>query len=131
LSIRYYEVSIDSLKDQLKIVLEKLHNLVIAVLFGSVLKRRMVRDIDVGVYFQPREDLKDIINLAGILEDEIRIPVDIVPLQKLPPKLRLKVLLDGVQLIVRDNNLYWVLVSQALGEVSDMELKNRLRSYII
>jgi predicted nucleotidyltransferase len=131
LSIRYYEVSIDSLKDQLKIVLEKLHNLVIAVLFGSVLKRRMVRDIDVGVYFQPREDLKDIINLAGILEDEIRIPIDIVPLQKLPPKLRLKVLLDGVQLIVRDNNLYWVLVSQALGEVSDMELKNRLRSYII
>jgi predicted nucleotidyltransferase len=91
LSIRYYEVSIDFLKDQLKIVLEKLHNLVIAVLFGSVLKRRMVRDIDVGVYFHPEEDLKDIINLAGILEDEIRIPVDVIPLQK-PPKLRLRVL---------------------------------------
>ena len=41
MSIRYYEVSIDFLKDQLKIVLEKLHNLVIAVLFGSVLKRRI------------------------------------------------------------------------------------------
>jgi predicted nucleotidyltransferase len=51
----------------------------------------MVRDIDVGVYFHPEEDLKDIINLAGILEDEIRIPVDVISLQK-PPKLRLKVL---------------------------------------
>jgi predicted nucleotidyltransferase len=91
LSIRYYDVSIDSLKDQLKIVLEKLHNLVIAVLFGSVLKRRMVRDIDVGVYFHPEEDLKDIINLAGILEDEIRIPVDVSHFRS-PPKLRLKVL---------------------------------------
>jgi hypothetical protein len=44
LSIGYYEVSIDSLTDLLRAALEKLPDLVIAVLFGSVLMRNLVRE---------------------------------------------------------------------------------------
>jgi len=132
LSIRYYEVSIDSLTDQLRNALEKLPTLMIAVLFGSVLRMNLVRDIDVGIYFRSEEDLGDIIDLAGILEDMLGLPVDVVPLRRAPPKLRLKALLEGVRLVVRDNQLYWMLAAQALSEAWDMELKlaeiNRSRS---
>ena len=128
--ITYYEVSVDTLTERLKPFLEKLPNLEIAVLFGSVLRREFVRDIDIGVYFRPEEDLRNLIKLAGLIEDELGIPVDITPLQRAPPKLRLKALLNGVRLIVRDNSLYWRLASQALAEASDIELKNRPESRV-
>ncbi len=123
MSIRYYEVSIDSLTYQLRNALEKLPNLMIAVLFGSVLRMNLVRDIDVGIYFRSEEDLGDIIDLAGTLEDMLGLPVDVVPLRRAPPKLRLKALLEGVRLVVRDKQLYWMLAAQALSEAWDMELK--------
>jgi len=53
LRITYHEISVDSLINRLKPLLEKLPNLEIAVLFGSVLRRELVRDLDVGVYFRP------------------------------------------------------------------------------
>ena len=123
MSIQYYEVSIDSVVDKLKAALEKLPNLVIAVLFGSALRRKYVRDVDVAVYFSSEESLRDIIDLSSKLEGELGLPVDVVPLRKAPPKLRVKVLLNGVRLVVRDNNLYWLLAGQAFSEASDMELK--------
>jgi predicted nucleotidyltransferase len=125
LSITYYEVSLESVVDKLKATLEKLPNLVIAVLFGSALRRRYVRDVDVAVYFHSEESLRDIIDLTSRLEEELKLPVDVVPLREAPPKLRVKILLDGIKLVVRDNNLYWLLAGQALSEASDMELKYR------
>jgi predicted nucleotidyltransferase len=47
LSITYYEVSVDMLVDRLRAVLGGRPELVIAVLFGSVLRRKLVRDVDV------------------------------------------------------------------------------------
>jgi hypothetical protein len=61
--------------------------------------------------------------LTCFVEDEFGLPVDIVPLRRAPPRMRLKALLNGVVLVVRDNNLYWLLVSQALAEATDMETK--------
>jgi hypothetical protein len=49
-------------------------------------------------------------------------------LRRAPPKLRLKALLDGVRIVVRDNRLYWTLTGQALSEAWDMELKLGERS---
>ena len=123
MSIRYYEVSVDSIVNKLRTVLERLPDLAVAVLFGSVLRRRFVRDVDVGVYFRSEESLRDIIDLAGMLEDELGLAVDVVPLRRAPPKLRLKALLDGVRLVVRDSRLYWLLVSHAFSEAADVELK--------
>ena len=125
MSIAYYEVSLESVVDKLKSTLEKLPNLVIAVLFGSAVRRRYVRDVDVAVYFSSEESLREIIDLSSRLEEELKLPVDVVPLREATPKLRVKILLDGIRLVVMDSNLYWLLASQALSEASDMELKYR------
>jgi predicted nucleotidyltransferase len=125
LSITYYEVSLESVVDRLKSSLERLPNLVIAVLFGSALRRRRVRDVDVAVYFSSEESLREIVDLSSRLEEELKLPVDVVPLREATPKLRVKILLDGIRLVVRDSNLYWLLASQAFSEASDMELKYR------
>ena len=125
MSITYYEVSLESVVDKLKSTLERLPNLVIAVLFGSALRRRYIRDVDVAVYFSSEESLKDIIDLTSRLEEELKLPVDVVPLRETPPKLRVKILLDGIRLVVRDSNLYWLLAGQALSEALDTELKRR------
>lgn len=53
------------------------------------------------------------------------MPVDLIPLTEAPPKLRLKALLEGVKLVVRDKKLYWKLVSEVLSEKEDMEIKLR------
>jgi predicted nucleotidyltransferase len=90
LSITYYEVSLESVVDKLKSSLERLPNLVIAVLFGSALRRRYVRDVDVAVYFSSEESLREIIGLASRLEKELKLPVDVIPLREVPPKLRLR-----------------------------------------
>jgi predicted nucleotidyltransferase len=125
LSIAYYGVSLGSVVDKLKSTLERLPNLVIAVLFGSALRRRYVRDVDVAVYLSSEESLREIIDLSSRLEEELKLPVDVVPLREATPKLRVKILLDGIRLVVRDSNLYWLLVSQALSEALDTELKRR------
>ena len=125
MSIAYYEVSLESVVDKLKSSLERLPNLVIAVLFGSALRRRRVRDVDVAVYFSSEESLREIVDLSSRLEEELKLPVDVVPLREATPKLRVKILLDGIRLVVRDSNLYWLLASQAFSEASDMELKYR------
>jgi predicted nucleotidyltransferase len=88
----------------------------------------LLGNIDVGIYFRSGENLRDIIDLAGMLEDMLGLPVDVVPLRRAPPKLRLKALLDGVRIVVRDNRLYWTLTGQALSEAWDMELKLGERS---
>jgi len=123
--IKYYEASLDAVAERLEATLEKLPDLLIAILFGSVLRRKFVRDVDIAVYFRYEESLKDLIELAGTLEDELGLPIDVVPLREVPPKLKLKILLEGVKLIVRDSQLYWSLTSQALAEVFDVELKYR------
>lgn len=125
MEIKYYEASLDAVAERLEATLEKLPDLLIAILFGSVLRRKFVRDVDIAVYFRYEESLKDLIELAGTLEDELGLPIDVVPLREVPPKLKLKILLEGVKLILRDSQLYWSLTSQALAEVFDVELKYR------
>ncbi len=129
MSITYYEVSVDMLVDRLRAVLGGRPELVIAVLFGSVLRRKLVRDLDIGVYFRSEESLTDVIDLSNMLEDELKLPVDVVPLRRAPPKLRLKALMGGVKLVVRDNLLYWNLIGQAFSEATDVDLKlSRLKN---
>jgi len=86
----------------------------------SILRRSLVRDVDVAVYFRSEEGLEGILKLASALEDKLK-----TPLRRLPPKLKPKVLLHGGKPVVRYNQLSWLLVSQAFSEVSDMELKYR------
>jgi|Deesub1362A_J573_1020465.scaffolds.fasta_scaffold00519_29 hypothetical protein len=123
MSIKYYRVSIDAVAKKLRDILGGLPEVKIAVLFGSALRRSFVRDVDVGVYVDPEPSLKDFVKLSCLIEDALGMPVDVVPLEKAPPKLRLAALMGGVKLVVRDKRLYDFLVSKALSEASDMDLK--------
>jgi predicted nucleotidyltransferase len=123
LSIKYYPISSDVIVEKARDVLSTMPEVRIAVLFGSATRRRFVRDVDVGVCLDPEPELRGLIRIANRLEDALGVPVDVVPLKKAPPRLRLKALLKGVRLIVRDSNLYAFLVSEALSEAMDMDVK--------
>lgn len=125
LGVNYYQVSAEAVSGRLRDVLSGMPEVRVAVLFGSVLRRASVRDLDVGVFLDPEPDLKRFIAMANTLEDALGMPVDVVPLEKAPPKLRLKALLKGVRLVVRDSKLYAFQLSEALSEAMDVDLKLR------
>lgn len=123
--IKYYEASSDEVAERLREALSALPEIQLAFLFGSVTRRSIVRDVDVMVYFKSEPDLRDIIRLSNLLEDSVGIPVDVVPLRYAPPKLRLKAMLEGVRLLVRDERLLYGLMTCALSEAGDVEIKLR------
>ncbi|MEM4168916.1 MAG: nucleotidyltransferase domain-containing protein [Thermoproteota archaeon] len=125
MSVNYHHVSLEEICKRLREALNSMPDVKIAVLFGSALKRNLVRDLDVGVYMEGEPDLKRVVEIAGVLEDSTGIPVDVVPLNKAPPRLRLKALSKGVRLVVRDSKLYAILLSGALSEAMDVDLKTR------
>ncbi|MEM2049808.1 MAG: nucleotidyltransferase domain-containing protein [Thermoproteota archaeon] len=125
MSVNYHHVSLEEICKRLREALNSMPNVKIAVLFGSALTRNLVRDLDVGVYMEGEPDLKRVVEIAGVLEDSTGIPVDVVPLNKAPPRLRLKALSKGVRLVVRDSKLYAILLSGALSEAMDVDLKTR------
>jgi predicted nucleotidyltransferase len=123
LNINYYEVSIEDASRRLRGILSGMMDVKVAVLFGSILRRKLIRDLDIGVFMNPEPNLKRITEISGILEDALGLPVDVIPLNWASPKLKLKVLLNGVKLIVRDSNLYTSLLKEALSEAMDIDLK--------
>jgi hypothetical protein len=84
--------------------------------------------VDVGIYLEPQPRLRDLIKISNMLEDALGIPVDLVPLADAPPRLRLKAMLEGVRLIVRDRRLYDSLLIKSLGEAMDLDLKLAIRN---
>ncbi|MEM2122272.1 MAG: nucleotidyltransferase domain-containing protein [Candidatus Bathyarchaeia archaeon] len=125
MGINYHEISLEDVSRRILTVLNRVPSLKIALLFGSASRRMIARDVDVGVVMEPELDLKSLIALANKLEDMLGIPVDLVPLRKASPKLKLKALLEGFKVIVRDPGLYASLLSEALSEVMDLDLKLR------
>ncbi|MBO3800434.1 MAG: nucleotidyltransferase domain-containing protein [Candidatus Brockarchaeota archaeon] len=125
MSINYYHVSLETISERLREIINRMPDVKIAVLFGSVLTRNSVRDLDVGVFIGGEPNFKRIVEIAGALEDYTGIPVDVVPLNKAPPMLRLKALSKGVRLVVRDSKLYALLLSEAFSEAVDVDLKLR------
>ena len=113
--------------EKLRRVLEDMPGVKIAVLFGSVMRGRPVRDVEVAVCLDSKVGLRDLARMANVLEDALGlgVPVDVVPLRgaRAPPKLRLKALLEGLKLVIRDSRLYAYLVSQALSEAMDLDIK--------
>ncbi len=125
MSVNYYRVSLGDISKRLRKALNSMPDVKIAVLFGSALTSNLVRDLDVGVYMDGEPDFKRVIEIGGVLEDSTGIPVDVVPLDKAPPRLRLKALSKGVRLVARDSKLYAILLSEALSEAMDVDLKLR------
>jgi len=126
-SIRYYRVDLNRLASTLRGLLEHEKAVVLAILFGSALRRELVRDVDVAVYSSGTLDLGRLLALGSKLEESLGVPVDLVPLEYSPPALRVRILLDGWLLIARRLSEYSRLLKESLGDYSDLNIKIRRR----
>ena len=80
-----------------------------AYLFGSVARRtaRPTSDVDVGILYseEPPGSLKGLgLQLEGDLEDLLKLPVQVVVLNRAPVDLVIRVLRDGKLLVDRDRS---------------------------
>jgi len=109
--------------EKVKKVLEREDRVLVAVIYGSATRRERVRDVDIAVYARPDMPLREFLRIEAELEREIGVPVDLVPLDRVPPKLAYKALTSGVRAVSRSPALYSALVAQALAHVQDVQIK--------
>ena len=118
---RYYELSgeeREALIEAVRRVLGRDDRILLAVIFGSFVELESFRDIDIAVYAVGME-LREIFELSARLEEEVKVPVDL--LQELSPSFRHYILVNGL-VVERVAGLYEALISQALDELTLMEL---------
>ncbi len=118
--IRYYSVFLPDLVSRLRKFFEPRKEVKIVILFGSVLRASAIRDVDVAVYMVPRPSHRELLELGTELELALGIPVDLVPLDELPPGMRYKVLTEGLPILIRDKLLFEDLILWSLGEELDL-----------
>ena len=127
MSIEYYEVDdVDRVIKIVKEVLERFEFIEIAVLFGSILRRNFIRDIDVGLVVDREISFKEFNEVASTLEQTLNIPVDLVILNDAPPLIRFKALVEGIKIIVRDRKKLFYIISVSFMELKDMKEKLRI-----
>jgi len=95
----------------------------VVVIFGSVLRRRHVRDVDIAVKFGREVGLEEWLAMGAELEELLGVPVDLVPLDEAPTWVRLEALAGGLPVLVKDWALYAELLKRAMGDAMDMDLK--------
>lgn len=61
--------------ERLRQVLDDIPGVKIAVLFGSAIRGRPVRDVDVGICLDSKAGLKGPAKMANVLEDALGVPV--------------------------------------------------------
>jgi len=83
-SVRFYRVSLEAVVGGVRRVLGRWGQVEFAVLFGSSLRRSLVRDVDLAVYSRGRLGLEGLLRLGVELEEELGVPVDLVPLEDAP-----------------------------------------------
>lgn len=118
--IKYFKVRLEDVVEKLKEYFSSRGDALIAILFGSILRRSIVRDIDVAVYVADGS-LDKILRIGWELEKTLRTPVDIVPLEQLPPRLKLKILLKGRPIIIRSTAAYTELLKTSISELEDIK----------
>jgi len=111
---RYYVVSREEREAIVAKVREVLEDegVLLAILFGSFVELDSFRDIDLAVYTRNYEDLSFIFRLANRLEEELGYPVDVVPLNIIPPRFRHYILTKGVVIVEEKPGLYEALLAQ-------------------
>ncbi len=123
-SIRYFKVNLDDLVNKIKYFFKaEERDIDIVILFGSILRREIVRDIDIAIYSTKELVIDKIFKLGAELEDYLDLPVDLISLNETPPKLKAKILTQGLPIIIKNQSLYAKLLKKALGEKADLDIK--------
>ena len=123
MEIKYHNANLEESAVKLKNLLEKNSKIKLAIIYGSILHSNLIRDIDLAIYTSPPLQLKELLLLADKLEQTIKIPIHLTPINKLPPNLRLKILSKGKPIILKDKKLYNQLAYQALSQKQDLKIK--------
>jgi len=124
LSISYYRISLEELIPKLRKFFENRPEVLLAILFGSAIRRSLVRDLDLAILLRRRLDLMRFCKLMAELEDLTGIPVDLVPLDKAPPAIVLKALREGRIIFIRDRRIYSELLKRIIAEIMDLRFKD-------
>jgi len=121
MTIEYYEVKdVEKVAKVVREVLERFDFIEVAVVFGSVLRRSIVRDIDIGIAVNREISLEEYNEIASLLEQALNIPVDLVILNDAPPLLRFKALAEGIKVIVRDKKKLFYMITESFMELEDI-----------
>jgi len=126
MSITNYHVNLTALTDALKEFSQHIKDVVIAVIFGSVLRRSDVRDVDVAVYTRPKLNLKEFLLLRIKVEELVDVPVDLIPIDEMPPQLQYTIFFEGLPIVIRDFELYNRLICMTIGQLKDITLCSQL-----
>jgi len=124
-SISYYRIYLEELIPKLRRFFEERSDVLMAIIFGSSLKRSLVRDLDIAALLERRLDLMSLCKLIARLEELTGVPVDLAPLDEAPPAIVLKALQEGRIIFARDKQIYPELLKRAIAEATDLEIKNK------
>ena len=125
--IKYYRFKNEEKEDilhRLKEYFEREERIKLAYIFGGFTRRNVVRDIDV-VYAFPAFSFSELVKLNVNVEQMLRISVDVIQLQDIDPAFRLKVLIGGIPLKMK-NEMHYALISQAFSELQDLKISKML-----
>jgi len=104
----------------IKEVLSKEKHVLLAIIFGSFIELSSFRDIDIAVY-SLNTTLNYLVELAVKIEEKVKLPIDIVPINELPTKFKQYILTKGLVIFERTPGLYEALLSQVADELMLME----------
>jgi predicted nucleotidyltransferase len=122
MSVEYFELDLARVLEAVKEVLEGFKWVEIAVVFGSILRRSTVRDVDVGIIAVKPLTLEGLNEIASKLEEALGVNVDVVPLDETPPLLRFKALTEGVKVVNRNPLRLHYMISEAFMELMDLRI---------
>jgi predicted nucleotidyltransferase len=123
--VEYFELDLARVLKTVKEVLEGFKWVEVAVVFGSILRRSTVRDVDVGIIAVKPLTLEELDEIASKLEEALGVNVDVVPLDEAPPLLRFKALTEGVRVVNRNPLRLHYMVSEAFMELMDLRIASR------
>jgi predicted nucleotidyltransferase len=126
MSINYFEVNLAKVIEISKSILNKNPKIIIAVIFGSAIMRKLVRDIDIGYIAIPKLSFEEYVSISTEIEERIGILVDFIPLDESSPLLRYIALSKGIKIIVKNYFLFYNYLSEALMELNDLDIKWRM-----
>jgi predicted nucleotidyltransferase len=122
--IKYYRLNEETKEEILKKIIETIQNndkIKLAYVFGSFIRRNTFRDIDIAIYAVPQLTFEEFLKLGTEIELKTGIQIDLLQLQDLNPKLKLKILTKGKPLIIKSNELHNRVISQSISEIQDYE----------
>jgi predicted nucleotidyltransferase len=122
MSVEYFELDLARVLETVKEVLEGFEWVEVAVVFGSILRRSTVRDVDVGIIAVKPLTLEELKEIASKLEEALGVNVVVVPLDEVPPLLRFKALTEGVRVVNRNPLRLHYMISEAFMELMDLRI---------